>query len=701
MKKIIASLLILFAGQDIFAQGIWQWMSPVATGNTVLTSYFINAQTGWGAGRNGTIIKTTNGGVNWKTQSIDRAFQPSTIYFTNENTGWIAGNAGKIFKTTDGGNSWDLQATPFPNDCKQIQFVNSLTGYCATIGSLFKTTTGGSNWFTPPIGGNFYGVQFFNESKGYLFTQEYFLKTYDSGNTWSAVTPGWFSAANCFSFKDTSFGVVAGMGFLYTTTNGGLNWYSSYSGTEEFTSVNMHPSSVGIATTRSNKILRTYGGLSWTTGSTPFFNSNLAYYNSFIVDAGNAFVFGDNGVILKAASNATVFTSLTNRITSYNINNIVFVNSLTGFVSSKNASTTYGAGGPALKTTNGGLNWTALQMPPGYFQSIYFLNSQTGWICGDSMKVAKTTNSGANWTVQYGASSMSPLVSIEFCDSLFGWTYASFGGYNYKTTNGGTNWVSFTNPGSFSNIKIFFLNSLTGWAIGTSSTSQIRKTTDGGATWFSQFNTNPNNLSVHFVNSQTGWICGGEFISKTTNGGTNWNDKAYPGKYFRAIKFYNANMGLCIGANGDIFATVDGGNNWSSQSRIYCSSLNTISFIDNTNILIGGDAGIILKSSLGIIDGANFIQSSLSEQFSLSQNYPNPFNPSTVIRYQLSVAGNVSLKIFDLLGKEVAQLVNEKQSAGSYAVDFNSAEYNLPSGIYFYTLNAGEFKETKKMILIK
>jgi len=59
------------------------------------------------------------------------------------------------------------------------------------------------------------------------------------------------------------------------------------------------------------------------------------------------------------------------------------------------------------------------------------------------------------------------------------------------------------------------------------------------------------------------------------------------------------------------------------------------------------------------------------------------------------------IRYFDLLGKEVAQLVNEKQNAGSYVVDFNSSEFNLPSGIYFYTLNAGEFKETRKMVLIK
>jgi hypothetical protein len=87
--------------------------------------------------------------------------------------------------------------------------------------------------------------------------------------------------------------------------------------------------------------------------------------------------------------------------------------------------------------------------------------------------------------------------------------------------------------------------------------------------------------------------------------------------------------------------------------------------------------------------------------YSLSQNYPNPFNPSTRINYELRNTNYVSLKVFNSTGKEVATLINEKQNAGSYAVDFNSTEFNLPSGIYFYTLNAGEFKETRKMILIK
>jgi len=85
--------------------------------------------------------------------------------------------------------------------------------------------------------------------------------------------------------------------------------------------------------------------------------------------------------------------------------------------------------------------------------------------------------------------------------------------------------------------------------------------------------------------------------------------------------------------------------------------------------------------------------------FSLSQNYPNPFNPTTCIKYALSNNEFVTLKVFDPLGKEVATLVNEVKPAGYYQIEFNAAK--LPSGIYFYKLQAGNFVETKKMILIK
>ncbi len=87
--------------------------------------------------------------------------------------------------------------------------------------------------------------------------------------------------------------------------------------------------------------------------------------------------------------------------------------------------------------------------------------------------------------------------------------------------------------------------------------------------------------------------------------------------------------------------------------------------------------------------------------FSLSQNYPNPFNPSTNIKYNIPVSGFVTLKVYNILGNEVANLVNTNQTAGEYSIDFNTSSLNLSSGVYFYKLTAGEFTDVKKMSLIK
>jgi hypothetical protein len=90
---------------------------------------------------------------------------------------------------------------------------------------------------------------------------------------------------------------------------------------------------------------------------------------------------------------------------------------------------------------------------------------------------------------------------------------------------------------------------------------------------------------------------------------------------------------------------------------------------------------------------------SLPTAFKLEQNYPNPFNPSTRIKYQVSSISHVSLMVYDVLGNEIATLVNEEKEAGFHSVDFSGSE--LPSGVYFYKLTAGNFISTRKMLLLK
>jgi len=107
---------------------------------------------------------------------------------------------------------------------------------------------------------------------------------------------------------------------------------------------------------------------------------------------------------------------------------------------------------------------------------------------------------------------------------------------------------------------------------------------------------------------------------------------------------------------------------------------------------------IMKQEVLDIVTGVEDEKSFVNE-FYLEQNYPNPFNPSTTIRYAIPEASFASIKVYDVLGNEVVTLVNEEKSVGSYEVNFNSN--GLSSGIYFYTINAGSFVETKKMILMK
>lgn len=125
------------------------------------------------------------------------------------------------------------------------------------------------------------------------------------------------------------------------------------------------------------------------------------------------------------------------------------------------------------------------------------------------------------------------------------------------------------------------------------------------------------------------------------------------------------------------------------------TSIVTIAFIQNDN------NKEVLNTGKGTVNpvGINGNDPLLPEQFSLKQNYPNPFNPVTVINFSIPTASYVKLSVYDALGREVALLANGNFNAGMHNIEFDAS--NLVSGIYFYSLQAGEFKDTKKMILIK
>jgi len=153
------------------------------------------------------------------------------------------------------------------------------------------------------------------------------------------------------------------------------------------------------------------------------------------------------------------------------------------------------------------------------------------------------------------------------------------------------------------------------------------------------------------------------------------------------------------GSGGMILNTTDGGTTWKEMIVPTARRLKAISFFNNERGFAVGDSGTVLFTSNGGITDVTDKHLQLPERFELFQNYPNPFNPTTTIRFRISTSGFTSLKVFDVLGREVATLVNKELSAGEHSVQWNATE--MPSGIYLYRLESGTNVSTRKLVLVK
>jgi len=142
------------------------------------------------------------------------------------------------------------------------------------------------------------------------------------------------------------------------------------------------------------------------------------------------------------------------------------------------------------------------------------------------------------------------------------------------------------------------------------------------------------------------------------------------------------------------------GETWSPVASSVFGGAAVNSIAASKNYLYAGTASGAWRIPLA--DIATSVKSSSSQfpgEYMLYQNFPNPFNPSTVIRYQMAVGSRATLKVYDVLGREIATLVDGEQVAGAHAVTFNAA--GISTGTYFYRFEAGRYSETKKFVVIK
>ncbi|MCW8818113.1 MAG: YCF48-related protein, partial [Ignavibacteriaceae bacterium] len=293
------------------------------------------------------------------------------------------------------------------------------------------------------------------------------------------------------------------------------------------------------------------------------------------------------------------------------------------------------------------------------------------------------------------------LQSVFFTSSNVGFISGSSNAI-FRTTNAGQNWELKTTPVSGYMNSLYFVDNNIGFAVGTS--GKVMNTTDGGLTWLVlPLNSQSDLNDVSFIDANVGCIVGASgIIYRTTDGGTNWENISFaPISELQSIQFKDDGIGLAVGFGGAVARTTDEGSTWSVQQFTRINFLG-LHFPGNDTGYVVGSSGSILKT----IDGGTLVsgikpgnEQLTVNDFTLSQNYPNPFNPITNIEFRIVNSGFVSLKVYDILGNEVASLVNEELTTGEYKVEFNGK--GLSSGIYFYQLKTNNFIETRKMVMLK
>ena len=181
------------------------------------------------------------------------------------------------------------------------------------------------------------------------------------------------------------------------------------------------------------------------------------------------------------------------------------------------------------------------------------------------------------------------------------------------------------------------------------------------------------------------------------NNGLPFDDSSGTWSNIYALSF-NSDGTIFIVSSEDLYRSTDNGDSWtetnSGLSNLYVTSID----INSSGYIYAGTyGGGVFRSinSTVSVEQENILPSI----YFLNQNYPNPFNPNTIINYSIPNQSYVTLKVFDVLGREIETLVNEEQAAGIYEIDWNAE--NNSSGVYFYRISTGSFSDTKKMLLIR
>lgn len=367
----------------------------------------------------------------------------------------------------------------------------------------------------------------------------------------------------------------------------------------------------------------------------------------------------------------------------------------------------YGVG--IYRSTDDGSSWVKPALSPLMGVKCISIASN-GYVLagGEGVGIYRSTDSGNSWN--QSNSGLSNLSVYCLCTKANGDLFAGTGDGIFRSTDHGTTWTKINTTTSIKYI-ISLAISPSGHVFAGTSPGGIYRSTDDGSTWTVL---KPNlyilNYSMVCCNSSAylfaGTTTGGVF--RSTDNGDTWT------QINNGITSAYIINGLAVNKSGHLFAATQGGGAYRSTDNgttwtqinsglkdliVYCFALHP-----NGNIYTGTSKGGVAKS--GSATEVTLTRSDIPVSFALSQNYPNPFNPSTTIQFSIPArqAGEaevqaVSLKIYNLLGKDVATLVDESVKPGMYRATWNAS--GCASGVYYYQLRTNQNCVTKKLMIIK
>jgi photosystem II stability/assembly factor-like uncharacterized protein len=516
-------------------------------------------------------------------------------------------------------------------------------------------------------------------------------------------------------------------GDLYLSTNGGSSWkkiFSDPSGMGIRDLVIDSKGKIFVSVPEQNGLLsysRIYysldNGVSWI---------KSGYQNQFIIfasDGNQIFASEGKGIIISKDNGNTWKLSNTGFPNSTGINTMAFTHDGTLMVGAKQIS-------PYISKDKGS-SWNAIKFGWYYdpYDVIGIAANENGMMmmcagANGGEGSAYSTDFGVTWNTIHFSSSIPNSCTILPNNNFFV-TVSSSTGYSgpvLKKTEGNM-FESVTNvaqnesytciTGTEDNYLFTIYNAYS--RDGRSQSNSIRKSIDNGANWttvYGGWGSTPIKKVVSLCNCGKGLLFAGtDFgVLRSTDYGENWILIDSTKIHFNMMNFVRGKSGeIYTGNASGLFKSLDNGNTW----QLVDSVLNVTSLVfDKDGYLFIGtkDKGVFTNAPYQELPenpaGTISTPPEVPDAFSLFQNYPNPFNPSTTITYSIpnvetlhATSLRVMLKIYDVLGREVATLVNESKSPGNYEVKFDGSR--LSSGVYFYKLAAGNFMETKKMLLLK